>query len=326
MVAQEKGANIEKTEKIELEANDAGVVSDVSHGSDPSVRTVDRVVTSIRAKEGGGFYIRRPFPTGELNLVDPFLLLDHMEPVILAPGAAKGAPDHPHRGFETVTYLLEGSMIHRDSAGNSGRLSPGDVQWMTAGSGVVHSEMPSESLLRDGGVLHGFQIWVNLPRKDKMIAPRYQDTPAASIPIASTEDGSVKVKVIAGESLGETAVIETRTPIMYLHVTLAPGAALSQTVPANFNSFAYIIKGQGLFGKELRTAGEDQLVVFKKDGANAYIKASEDESLDFLLLGGEPLNEPVARYGPFVMNTDAEIKQAFEDFQSGRMGAISSEN
>jgi redox-sensitive bicupin YhaK (pirin superfamily) len=292
--------------------------------SGTGVRSVDEVITSIRAKEGGGFYIRRPFPTARLDQVDPFLLLDHMEPMSLAPGAAKGAPDHPHRGFETVTYLLEGSMIHKDSAGNSGLLSPGDVQWMTAGSGVVHSEMPDETLLRDGGTLHGFQIWVNLPRKDKMIAPRYQDTPSSAIPIASSADGSVQVKVIAGESLGKSAVIETRTPIMYLHVTLAPGASISQSVPSNFNAFAYIIEGQGLFGDELRAASADQLVLFKKDGATVRIKASEDSPLSFLLLGGEPLNEPVARYGPFVMNTQAEIKQAFEDYQSGRMGAIAS--
>jgi redox-sensitive bicupin YhaK (pirin superfamily) len=292
--------------------------------SGTSVRSVDEVITSIRAKEGGGFYIRRPFPTSKLDHIDPFLLLDHMESLNLAPGAAKGAPDHPHRGFETVTYLLEGAMIHKDSAGNSGLLSPGDVQWMTAGAGVVHSEMPGEALLRDGGTLHGFQIWVNLPRKDKMIAPRYQDTPSSAIPVASNEDGSVKVKVIAGESLGKSAVIETRTPIMYLHVTLGPGASLTQPVPSNFNSFAYIIEGQGLFGEELRAASSDQLILFKKDGASVRIKASEDSPLSFLLLGGEPLNEPVARYGPFVMNTQAEIVQAFEDFQSGRMGAIAS--
>ena len=286
------------------------------------VRSVAEVITSIRAKEGGGFYIRRPFPTANLDNIDPFLLLDHMEPIKLAPGAAKGAPDHPHRGFETVTYLLEGSMIHRDSAGNSGKLSPGDVQWMTAGSGVIHSEMPDESLLRDGGTLHGFQIWVNLPQKDKMISPRYQDTHSSSIPVAKNDDGTVTVKVIAGESLGQSAVIDTRTPIMLLHINLAPGATIRQPVPSSFNAFAYIIEGQGLFGKELRAASADQLILFKKDGVEVEIKASEDEPLSMLLLGGEPLNEPIARYGPFVMNTQSEIVQAFEDFQSGRMGAI----
>ena len=287
-----------------------------------SIRSVEQVVTSIRAREGAGFYIRRPFPTSSLDNVDPFLLLDHMEPISLAPGAAKGAPDHPHRGFETVTYLLEGGMLHKDSAGNSGKLAPGDVQWMTAGAGVVHSEMPDAALLRDGGKLHGFQLWVNLPRVDKMISPRYQDTPAAKIPVVMSEDQSVLVKVIAGESLGAKAVIETRTAMMYLHVTLKPGAVFVQPTPREFNTFAYVVEGSGKFGNDEQTAGSDQLVLFKQDGDSVRVEAPLNTSLSVLLIGGTPLNEPIARYGPFVMNTEQEIAQAFEDYRSGRMGEI----
>ena len=179
--------------------------------------------TAPRAQDGDGVDLRRAFPGATLMDLDPFLLLDQMGPTEFAQGDARGFPPHPHRGFETVTYLLSGEMQHRDSWGNHGVLRPGDVQWMTAGSGLVHSEMPGDTLVRDGGTLHGFQLWINLPRKDKMIAPRYQDTTSERIPVARSEDGRVQVKVIAGESLGTKGVIDTRIPILYLHVTLAPG-------------------------------------------------------------------------------------------------------
>jgi len=285
-------------------------------------RKVKSIVTSIATREGAGFAVRRPFPTQSLMQVDPFLLLDHMEPVTLAPGAARGAPDHPHRGFETVTYMLEGHFVHKDSAGNSGTIGPGDVQWMTAGQGVVHSEMPDDDLLDNGGRLHGFQIWVNLPAKDKMIAPRYQDIPSANIPICESEDGKVWVKVIVGKSMGKEAVIDTRTPITFLHVKLQPGASLNQSIPLQYNAFAYVVEGKGYFGKEGMPAESDQLVLFDGDAENIFLQASDGEALSVLLLGGLPLSEPIARYGPFVMNTQTEIVQALKDYQSGRMGAI----
>jgi quercetin 2,3-dioxygenase len=187
-------------------------------------RNVTQVFTAPRAQDGDGVDLRRAFPGTTIMDIDPFLLLDQMGPTEFAKGDARGFPPHPHRGFETVTYLLSGEMQHRDSWGNHGVLRPGDVQWMTAGSGLVHSEMPGESLVRDGGKLHGFQLWINLPRRDKMIAPRYQDTTADRIPVARSEDGGVEVKVIAGESLGTKGVIDTRIPILYLHVKLAAGA------------------------------------------------------------------------------------------------------
>ena len=285
-------------------------------------RSVKGVITSVATREGAGFAVRRPFPTHTLSYVDPFLLLDHMEPVTLAPGAAKGAPDHPHRGFETVTYMLEGHFVHRDSAGNSGIIGPGDVQWMTAGQGVIHSEMPDDELLENGGRLHGFQIWVNLPAKEKLIAPRYQDISTNLIPTAGSEDGKIWVKVIAGQSMGKNAVIDTRTPIMFLHAKLKPGAKLVQAIPSQFNAFAYVVEGNGCFGEESLAAHSDQLVLFENDGQTVSIETKDDQELSVLILGGLPLNEPVARYGPFVMNTQSEIVQALQDYQSGRMGAI----
>jgi redox-sensitive bicupin YhaK (pirin superfamily) len=288
-------------------------------------RTVAGVVGSIETLEGAGFLVRRPFPKASMSEFDPFLLLDEMGPMTVAPGEAKGAPDHPHRGFETVTYVLSGEMEHKDSQGHAGRLGAGDVQWMTAGAGVIHSEMPSAEFQRTGGRLHGFQLWVNLPRQQKMMKPRYQEIPSARIPVAQTGDGLVTVRVIASESLGARAVIETVTPIIYLHFTIKPGGRVSQPVPREYNAFAYVVDGAGEFGADGERGGDGQMVMFAPDGNEVTIANPADaaSALDVLLVAGVPLNEPVARYGPFVMNTEAEIYQAIEDYRSGRMGEIS---
>jgi len=290
-----------------------------------SIRTVSGIINSVETLEGEGFLVHRPFPTYALSDFDPFLLLDEMGPKDLGPGEAKGAPDHPHRGFETVTYMLEGKMQHKDSQGHAGKLTPGDVQWMTAGAGVVHSEMPEQGFARNGGRLHGFQLWVNLPSGDKMMRPRYQEIPAADIPIGRNADGSVTVKVIAGESLGVKAVIETRTPIIYLHFTLQPGAVVLQPVSADYNGFAYVVSGAGKFGPDAERVVRGQMVMFAQDGETVIIRnsATATEPLSVLLIAGVPLNEPIARYGPFVMNTREEIHQAVEDYRNGRMGEIS---
>ena len=287
-------------------------------------RSVAGVVNSIETLEGGGFLVRRPFPQASFSEFDPFLLLDEMGPMEVAPGKAKGAPDHPHRGFETVTYLLSGEMEHKDSRGHAGRLTPGDVQWMTAGAGVVHSEMPSSEFQRTGGRMHGFQLWVNLPQREKMTKPRYQEIPRAQIPQATSEDGLVTVRLIAGEAMGQHAVIETHTPIMYLHYTIEPGGVVTEALPAEYNAFAYLIDGAGLFGGASERANDGQMVMFAQDGEVIRIENPADAQtrLDVLLIAGVPLNEPVARYGPFVMNTEREIRQAFEDFARGRMGVI----
>jgi len=290
------------------------------------MRTVAGVVNSIETLEGGGFLVRRPFPKASFSEFDPFLLLDEMGPMDLAPGEAKGAPDHPHRGFETVTYLLSGDMEHKDSRGHAGRLRAGDVQWMTAGAGVVHSEMPSREFARDGGRMHGFQLWVNLPQRDKLMPPRYQEISSSRIPKATSADRLVMVSVIAGEAMGEKAVVETRTPIIYLHYRIKPGGAATQKVPGAYNAFAYVVEGEGLFGAECERALDGQMVLFAQDGDEVRIENPADAkaTLEVLLIAGVPLNEPVARYGPFVMNTEREIRQAIEDYQQGRMGAINS--
>jgi quercetin 2,3-dioxygenase len=283
-------------------------------------RTAVRVFTAPRTQDGDGVDLRRAFPGAELSEFDPFLLLDQMGPMDLAPGAARGFPPHPHRGFETVTYLLSGEMQHCDSWGNRGILRAGDVQWMTAGSGLVHSELPGEGLVRDGGRLLGFQLWINLPRKDKMIAPRYQDTTSERIPVAEAQGGAVRVKVIAGESLGTKGVIETRIPILYLHAWLAPGAAFEQPVPATSNAFAFVVEGGGEFGGA--HAGASQVALFGRGSGPVTVRNTGKDALSFLLIAGEPISEPVARYGPFVMNTREEVLQAVDDYREGKMGVL----
>ena len=288
-----------------------------------SGRRVERVITAHQQLEGGGFVVRRPFPSRGLGLVDPFLLLDEMGPAEYGPGEALGAPDHPHRGFETVTYMLAGAFEHEDSAGNKGALAAGDVQWMTAGRGVVHSEMPSRQIREQGGRVHGFQLWVNLPARDKMMAPRYQEVPAAGIPEAVTPDGRARVRVIAGEALGARAVIDTRTPITYQDWRLEPGASVEQPLAQGHNAFAYVFEGRVQVGSDGRDLAQGQLGLLGSGASvSLSVPASAASACRLLLLSGQPLGEPVARYGPFVMNTEAEIAQAMADYRAGRLGEI----
>jgi redox-sensitive bicupin YhaK (pirin superfamily) len=249
-------------------------------------------------------------------MVDPFLLVDEMGPVDYGPGQAVGAPDHPHRGFETVTYALAGEFEHEDSAGHRGVLRAGDVQWMTAGGGIIHSEMPSQRIREEGGRVHGFQVWVNLPARLKMTRPRYQEVPAKSIPQAVTADGKARVRVIAGEALGARAIIDTHTPIVYQDWSLEEGADVSVPIPASFNAFVYVFEGSARVGE--REVGDGQIAVL---GAGDAVRLRGGKAR-LLLLAGEPLGERVAHYGPFVMNNDEELMQAMRDFQSGRMGEI----
>ena len=286
------------------------------------VREIEKLVTAHKQREGGGFIVRRPFPGLGMMAVDPFLLLDEMGPVDYAPGEAVGAPDHPHRGFETVTYVLEGEMEHEDSAGHRGSLRAGDVQWMTAGAGIIHSETPSRALREHGGRVHGFQVWVNLPASLKMTTPRYQEISATGIPQAQTADGRARVRVVAGEALGARAVIDTHTPIVYQDWSLAPGADVTIPIGRDHAALAYVFEGSVLIGER----GDGQLAA---DGQMALLGAGDSVRLRgapgggrLLLLAGVPLGEPIARYGPFVMNNDAELVAAFQDYQSGRMGEI----
>ncbi len=286
-------------------------------------RKVESVIKAHRQLEGGGFVVRRPFPTGALSLVDPFLLLDEMGPADYGPGEAVGAPDHPHRGFETVTYMLEGEFEHEDSAGHRGSITPGDVQWMTAGRGVVHSEMPTAAIREQGGRIHGFQVWVNLPARDKMMAPRYQEVPAANIPEGTSADGRARVRVIAGEALGARAVIDTRTPIVYQDWTLEPGAVVEQPLAEGHSAFVYVFSGETEIGADLQAISDGELALLGPgDSVRLAVPAAAKGPARLLLLAGQPLREPVARYGPFVMNTEAEIRKAMSDFRSGRLGEI----
>lgn len=287
-------------------------------------RRITRTVNAHRQREGGGFVVRRPFPTMGLDAVDPFLLIDEMGPADYGPGEAVGAPDHPHRGFETVTYMIEGEFEHEDSAGHRGNLRPGDVQWMTAGAGIIHSEMPSAEIRRDGGRVHGFQIWVNLPAADKMMRPRYQELSSEQIPTAKSEDGLARAKVVAGEALGVKAAIDTRIPIVFQDWTLEPGADVRVGIPESEQAMVYVFDGVMHAGEKGDEVRDGQLGIF---GAGETVRLANKgtRGTRFLLLAGAPINEPVARYGPFVMNTEAELRQAFDDFRSGRMGAITRE-
>jgi hypothetical protein len=286
-----------------------------------TIRDIARVIPSHRQREGAGFIVRRPVPTAGLDHLDPFLLIDELGPIEYAPGQAIGAPDHPHRGFETVSYILEGETEHEDSAGHRGRLGPGDVQWMTAGAGIVHSEMPARALQERGGRVHGFQIWVNLPASLKMTRPRYQDVPAARIPTATSPDGRATVRVVAGEALGARAVIDTHTPISFHDWTLAPGADVTTSLGADQQVLIYVFAGAAQIGDGDRVIEDGQLAVLGP-GEAVRLRAATASPARLLLLAGRPHNEPVARYGPFVMNTRQQLVEAFQDFESGRMGEI----
>ncbi len=287
-------------------------------------RPVTTVVTAQRFLEGEGFQVRRPFPSAELPLADPFLLLDHMGAVEYAPGEAKGAPWHPHRGFETVTYMIDGAFEHTDSHGGGGLITDGSTQWMTAGSGIMHSELPPQEMIAKGGLFHGVQLWVNLPKALKWTPPRYQDIRARDVSLLSSEDGGALVRVIAGDLAGYVGPGSTFTPITYLHLTVSAGATVRLPWPARFNAMAYVLSGSGDAGPDHRTLVEGQLAVFGGGDALTLRAApsqpqAASHGWDVLVLGGTPLREPVARYGPFVMSTRAEILEAIEDFQRGTL-------
>ena len=288
-----------------------------------ATKEITRLVTAQRQTEGAGFVVRRPVPTAGLPLVDPFLLIDEMGPADYQPGEAVGAPDHPHRGFETVTYMLEGEFEHEDSAGHRGTLRAGDVQWMTAGGGIIHSEEPSRRIRQEGGRVHGFQIWVNLPAQLKMTRPRYQELPSASIPTAQSDDGKARVRIVAGEAFGVKAVIDTLTPITYQDWSLDAGADVRLALGAGQSALVYVFEGEARVGETGQVVKDGQLALLG-DGDVVRLRGSErpDGHGRLLLLAGTPIAEPVARYGPFVMNTPQEIQQAMDDYRSGRMGEI----
>ncbi len=290
-------------------------------------RPVSGVVTAQRQVEGEGFVVRRPFPSYELSMADPFLLLDHLGAVEYAPGEAKGTAWHPHRGFETVTYIKDGALEHHDTTGGGGLITDGATQWMTAGAGIQHIEQPPEQLVVKGGLFHGTQLWVNLPAAQKWTPPKYQDIEARDVTLISSHDGASLVRVIAGEIDGHRGPGVTQTPIAYAHATVAPGSRLQLSWAKDFNAMVYVLVGRGYAGIDERPLDEGQLAVFGPGDAIS-VRAADPQPVaakggwEILLLGGFPLREQVARYGPFVMNTREEIAQAVKDFNEGRMGTI----
>ncbi len=290
------------------------------------VRPVRTVTTAPAGFEGEGFPVRRAFAGVELRDLDPFIHMDQMGEVEYAPGEPKGTPWHPHRGFETVTYIIDGVFDHHDSHGGGGSITNGDTQWMTAGSGLLHIETPPEWLVAQGGLFHGVQLWVNLPREQKLATPRYQDLRSGELGLVTTPDAGVLLRVIAGDVAGQRGPGSTHTPMAMVHATLAPGARMDLPWEVEFNSLVYVLAGQGTVGVEGRPIRAGQLAVLGR-GDFVSVRAdgrqeSRSPNLEVLVLGGRPIREPVAWAGPFVMNTKAEVMQAYEDFQKGRMGQI----
>jgi redox-sensitive bicupin YhaK (pirin superfamily) len=282
-------------------------------------RPVRRLTTAPQGYEGEGFPVRRAFAGVPLNELDPFIHLDQMGEVDYAPGEPKGTPWHPHRGFETVTYMIDGIMDHQDSNGGGGTITNGDTQWMTAGQGILHIEAPPEQLVMSGGLFHGLQLWVNLPRVAKMIAPKYQDIRGREASLLTTPDGGALIRVIAGEVAGYSGPGSTHTPINLAHITLQPGAQLDLPWQPDYNALVYVLSGHGTVGTEARPIEAGQLAAHGKGDA---VRVSARDTMDLFVMGGQPIREPVAHYGPFVMNTKEELQQAFEDFQKGRLGVI----
>jgi redox-sensitive bicupin YhaK (pirin superfamily) len=299
-------------------------ISEPAPGS--RARPVLAVTTAPTGTEGLGFPVRRAFAGVDARHLDPFVHMDQMGEVEYAPGEPKGTPWHPHRGFETVTYMIDGTFEHHDSTGGGGLIADGATQWMTAGSGILHVETPPEALVATGGLFHGIQLWVNLPKSEKFTPPAYQGIEPDSVTLLRSADGGALVRVIAGDVEGHRGPGSTHTPIVLAHVTLAPGARVTIPWPRDFNGLAYVLSGRGAVGDERAPVHTGQLAVFG-DGDALVLAAAESQdahapNLDVLLLGGRPIREPVVWYGPFVMNTKAEIVQALEDFESGRMGRV----
>lgn len=290
-------------------------------------RPVEQVVAARFATEGAGFQVWRPFPgVLSMQVTDPFLLLDQLGPVEYAPGEAVGAPWHPHRGFETVTYVLDGEVAHHDSAGGGGVIREGDTQWMTAGAGLLHDEVPTDTVLREGGRSHGVQLWVNLPAARKFAPPHYQAIEASDLTLVASPDRGALVRIIAGGAGGFTGPGSTHTPIAYLHASVHAGAPLDLPWNPEFSALAYVLEGGGYAGTEHRAIGAHDLVVFGA-GDSVSLQAFDTQTsstgdLEVLVLGGRPIHEPIAHYGPFVMNTREEVIQAIDDFQAGRFGEI----
>ncbi|MGB6058488.1 MAG: pirin family protein [Microthrixaceae bacterium] len=284
-------------------------------------RKVQSLTTAPAGFEGEGFPVRRAFAGVHPSLLDPFVHMDQMGAIDYSPGEPKGTSWHPHRGFETVTYMLDGQFQHQDSHGGGGLISDGDTQWMTAGSGILHIETPPEQLVISGGLFHGVQLWVNLPSTEKMISPAYQNLEGGDVVLFTSPDAGSLFRLIAGNVADFTGPGSTKTPIAYLHATIMPGSRAELPWNPAYNALAYALSGSGTVGSDDVAITGGQLAVFDF-GSHLEMAADGSEPLELILLGGQPINEPIATYGPFVMNTKAEVQQAMDDYQSGRFGRI----
>jgi redox-sensitive bicupin YhaK (pirin superfamily) len=297
---------------------------------EPDVTQAERKIISVTTApsglEGEGFPVRRAFAGVDLPRLDPFVHMDQMGEVDYGPGEPKGTPWHPHRGFETVTYIIDGTFQHRDSNGGGGVITNGDTQWMTAGAGILHIETPPAELVESGGVFHGIQLWVNLPKKDKFATPRYQAIEGADVALLSSDDGGALIRVIAGQIDGHGGPGVTHTPIAMAHATIQPGARLNIPWNRDYNALVYVLAGRGSVGPIAHPIQQGQLAVLGPgDRITVSAAPSQDSrvpALEVLMLGGKPIREPVVHYGPFVMNTKAELIQALDDFQAGKFGSI----
>ncbi len=293
---------------------------------DETERPVLHVSTAPAGLEGEGFPVRRTMAGIDYQNLDPFIMMDHMGEVDYQAGEPKGTHWHPHRGFETVTYLVEGQFIHQDSHGGGGVITEGGTQWMTAGSGLLHIETPPEKLVEDGGLFHGFQLWVNLPAKDKFSTPAYQGLGPKDMLLLASPDGGSLIRVIAGEVDGHTGPGATHTPITVLHASVNPGGRLSLPWQRSYNALIYVMAGSGTVGAEQRPIHAGQLAVLGSgDRITAAADAQQDSrtsSMEIIVLGGEPIREPMVQYGPFVMNTREQLVQTMEDYQAGRLGVV----
>ncbi len=290
------------------------------------VRSVMTITTAPSGFEGEGFPVRRGFAGIPQQYLDPFIMLDQMGENEWRAGEAKGTPWHPHRGFETVTYMIEGEFMHRDSEGGGGVISDGDTQWMTAGAGILHIEVPTEEIVISGGAVHGTQLWVNLPRDKKWAKPRYQDISRTNLSLLSSHDGGALVRVIAGSLDGHDGPGVTYSPITYVHATINPGSQLELPWNPEYNALAYVLAGKGTVGPNKNAIHLGQAAVLG-EGDSIVMTADEEQDskapdLEILILGGQPIREPVAWYGPFVMNTQEELQQAFADYHAGKLGVI----
>jgi redox-sensitive bicupin YhaK (pirin superfamily) len=289
-------------------------------------RPVRSVTSGPRGYEGEGFPVVRAFAGVSAADLDPFVHMDQMGEIEYQPGEPRGTAWHPHRGFETVTYMIDGRFAHQDSHGGGGLITDGATQWMTAGSGILHIETPPAELVESGGTFHGVQLWVNLPKKDKFATPRYQAIEGREVKLLSSEDGGALVRIIAGEVGGEEGPGATHTPITLAHTTIEPGARVNLPWNRDFNALVYVLSGRGTVGPVGHPIHQGQLAVFGP-GDRISVSAADGQdanrpAMEVLILGGRPIREPVFHYGPFVMNSKAELVQAMDDFNAGKFGVI----